>query len=52
MADQSAETDAVPVALIERCLRLRNADGTHKVPAEARNIIRAAMDAHVSSPPG
>ncbi|HEX6682125.1 MAG TPA: hypothetical protein VF062_04995 [Candidatus Limnocylindrales bacterium] len=29
--------------IIERCLRLRNEDGTHKVPANARNIIRAAM---------
>lgn len=37
----------VPVSLIERCLRLRNADGSHKVPAPARNIIRAAMDEYL-----
>lgn len=44
----------VPVSLIEGCLRLRSADGTHKVPAEARNIIRAAMDGYLSQaiPPG
>lgn len=44
-----AEADSgwIPVALIERCLRLRNDDGSHKVPAEARNIIRAAMDEYL-----